>query len=116
TYRLTHRPQKPEARQVVLQRVLLTPADESTYRGRSCIEDIDLMAVDHVPEAVRARVVRGPFVHEHGGTKGKRPIDDVAVPGHPADVGGAPINIIILDIEDDLGGICHLCQVSAGRM
>ena len=34
----------------------------------------------------------------------QRPVDDVAVARHPAGVGGTPVDVVGLDVEDELGG------------
>src|SRR5690606_29958280 len=62
------------------------------------------------------RVVRGPLVHDRGGAEGERAVDDVAVPGDPADVGGAPVDVVLLEVEDDLGGVGTAEQVAGRRV
>ena len=54
------------------------------------------------------------FVHERRRAGGQRTIDDVAVPGDPADVGGAPVDVFVADVEDPLDGLLGE-QVVAGR-
>ena len=41
-----------------------------------------------------------PFVHDDRRAVGERAVDDVAVPRHPADVGGAPVDVVFLEIEN----------------
>src|SRR5207237_7150410 len=42
-------------------------------------------------------------------------VDDVAVPGHPADVGGAPVDVVVaLEIEDEMVGRGGADQIAAG--
>jgi hypothetical protein len=102
--------------QAVPVHVVVTPAHESADgRGRG-VKDRDPVAVDDVPEAVGLRVVRRALIHEHGGAAGERAIDDVAVPGDPADVGGAPVNVGILEIEDVFRGHRHAEQITRGRV
>ena len=53
----------------------------------------------------RSGVVGRALVHDRGGAVGERPVDDVAVPGHPADVGRAPVDVgVRLEVEDVCGG------------
>ena len=41
------------------------------------------------------------LVHDGGGAVGERSVDDVAVAGDPADVGGAPVDVLLrLQVED----------------
>ena len=63
--------------------------------------------------------------HQRGRAVGERPIDDIAVAGHPADVGGTPVDVAVLIVEDVLmrhrreheiaaGGVQHTLR-RAGR-
>ena len=36
--------------------------------------------------------------------------------GHPTDVGRAPVNVFVLQIEDPFGGQVSLQQIAAGRV
>ncbi len=49
-----------------------------------------------------------------GGAGGKRAVDDVAVAGHPADIGGAPVGVFVAQVEDPLHGHGGLQQVAGG--
>ena len=44
----------------------------------------------------------------------ERPVDHVAVAGDPADVGRAPVEVFVAEVEDPLGGLLHE-EVVAGR-
>ncbi len=72
--------------------------------GRRGVEDVDLVLVAHFPEAGRSRIVRHALEHHRGGAVGQRSVDDVAVPGHPADVGRAPVDVAVLIVEHALMG------------
>ena len=55
------------------------------------------------------------LVHHRRGPVGQRPVDDVAVPGDPADVGGAPVDALArLVVEHDVVGVRGLGEVAAG--
>src|SRR5262249_43459727 len=41
--------------------------------------------------------------HQHRRAVGQRTVDDVAVAGHPADVGGAPVDVLVPQVEHELG-------------
>ncbi len=63
------------------------------------------------------RRVGGSLVHDLGGAVGERAVDDVAVPGDPADVGGAPVDIRLgVQVEDVLVGVRDLGEISAARV
>ena len=94
--------------------VALAPAHEGANgRGRG-VQDAHSVLGDDGPEAVAVRVVRRPLVHDGGRAVGQRAVDDVAVPGHPADVGSAPENVVLLEIENPLGRGLNAKQVAAG--
>ena len=72
------------------------------------------MLVDHLPEARRVRVVGHAFEHQRVGAIGQGAIHNVAVPGDPADIGRAPVDIAIVVVEHILVGHCGEEQVAAG--
>ena len=112
--RLTHRAQQPQAGQVVLLRMLVPEPHEGADGGRRGVEDGDLVPVDHVPEAVRSRRGGGALVHEGRRVVHQRAVDDVAVPGDPAHVRGAPVGVRVLQVEHPAGGERDVHRVAAG--
>src|SRR4051794_27977101 len=72
------------------------------------------MAVDDAPEAIRFRGVRRAFVHHAGSAVLQRPIDDIAVAGDPSDVGGAPVDVVFLDVENPFCGDVSTDRIAAG--
>ena len=75
-------------------------AHQSADRCRGGVEDIHLVLGHHLPEAPGIGPARHAFKHQRGRAIRERAIDNIAVPGHPADIGGAPINLTITVIED----------------
>ncbi len=70
---------------------------------------------DDLPPAALVRGVRGALVDHLGRAVGQRAVDDVAVPGDPADVGGAPEHVgLRLEVEDVEVGERGLGEVAAG--
>ena len=64
----------------------------------------------------RRRVGRA-FVHHRRGAVGQRAVHDVAVAGDPADVGRAPVHVVVgVEIEHVLVGERDLREVAAGRV
>src|SRR5439155_27354598 len=52
--------------------------------------------------SVLVRGVDGPFVDDPGGGVGEGHVHDVGVPGYPADVGHAPVDVgLRVDVEDE---------------
>src|SRR4029453_16052834 len=75
-----------------------------------------LVLLDDLPESVEVGIVGRAFVHHHRRTVRERAVYDVTVSVPPADVGRAPVDVLVLEIEDDLRCVGDLSQVSAGRM
>ena len=107
-------PSRRSVLEIVLRRPLGAPAHERADRGRRGVEDGDAVALDDLPEAILLRPVGRAFVHHDRGAVGERTVDDVAVAGHPADVGGAPVDVVVLQVEDPLGRGVGADEVAAG--
>ena len=91
------------------------PLDEGADGGGGGVEDGDLVVVDDFPEAVVFGPVGCALVHQDGGgAVEQRAVDDVAVAGDPADVGGAPEDVFLLEVEDVFAGEVGLDRVAAG--
>ena len=95
-------------------RPLVAPGHEGADSGWRRVENCDFVASDNFPEAVAAWKIRRAFVHDDGCAIGQRPVDDVAVACDPADVGGAPVNIVIVKIEDEARAPHALEQIASG--
>ena len=63
----------------------------------------DLVTLDDLPEAIFARMIGRALVHHDARAVRERAVDDVAVAGDPADVGGAPVDVVVVQIEDEPG-------------
>ena len=57
------------------------------------------MAFDHLPESPTVWVRGDAFEHDLSYTQCQWAVGDVAVAGNPADVGGAPVHIIVFQVE-----------------
>jgi hypothetical protein len=84
-------------------RPLVPPLHERADRGRRGVEDRDAVALDDLPEAVLLGVSGAPSYITTVVAVGERAVDDVAVAGDPADVGGAPVDVVSLRSKT------HLC-------
>ena len=80
------------------------------------VEDFHLVLVHHVPEPPGVGIVGHALEHQAGGAVGEGAVDDVAVSGDPADVGGAPENVALAIVEHQLVGEGGVHQVPAGGM
>ena len=90
--------------QIVLGRGLLAKAHQAANGGRGRVEDGCLVLLHHTPEAVGAWIGRGALEENTGGSSHQGAVDNVAVPGHPADISCTPVHVIRLDVKDELGG------------
>ena len=72
------------------------------------------MLVDDLPKPRGVRVIGHALEHQGRGAVGERPIDDVAVPGHPADIGGAPVDLAVAVVEDVFVGHRRVDEIAAG--
>ena len=74
------------------------------------------MFIDNLPKTRGIRVVRHAFEDQASGAIGQRPVNDIAVPGDPANVGGAPVNVTFVVVEYVLVGHRGHQQVAAGAV
>ena len=72
------------------------------------------MFIDHFPESADVRVGGDAFKHDGDGTVGQRAVDDVGMPCDPAHIGGTPVNIALVIVEDVLVGDGRVQQIAAG--
>src|SRR6185503_3407535 len=114
--RFANRAEQTQARQVVLQRPLLTPFYERANRGWGCVEDIHSMTFDHGPKPIRLWKIRCTFIHQHRRAVREWSINDVAVSRDPTDVCRAPVDVFISDIEDPLRREMNLQEITRRRV
>ena len=70
-----------------------------------------------LPPHVLVGIVRRALVHDAGRAVRERPVDDVAVAGDPADVGRAPVDVLVrLQVEDVRCVNADAEQVAARRV
>src|SRR4030095_15501190 len=112
--RLAHRAQKAQRGEIAAVRILLAPAHEGADRGGSGVADRDAVTLDDAPEAVLVGEVGRAFVHHGGGAVGEGAVYHVGMPGDPADVGGARVDVRVLEVEHPVGGRENAGQVAAG--
>ena len=114
--RLADRAEQPQRREVVACRERLALLHEGADRGRGAVQDRDLVVLDDLPPAIPGRRVGRALVQDAGRRVGERPVDDVAVAGDPADVGGAPVDVVGLDVEHHLVAVRRAQEIARGRV
>ena len=100
----------------MFQRPLLAPLDERANRGRRRVKNVHLVLLDEAPETIGLGPVGRAFIHQRGRAVRQRPVNDITVSGHPTDVGGAPVSVFVLKIENPFAGEMSLQEIAAGRV
>src|SRR5438128_11757423 len=95
---------------------MVAPADESADRRRSGVENVDAIFFDDFPEAIGLRPVRYALVHNSRCAIRERTINNITVSGYPADVGGAPKNVFVTNVEHVFHGRVNADEITARRM
>src|SRR5437773_343285 len=95
---------------------MLAPTNKCANRCWRGIENINPIFFDDLPKPVGFRPIRRAFVHDGCRAIGEWTIDDVAVAGNPADIGRAPKNILISNVEDILCGRINTHQITGRRV
>ena len=75
-----------------------------------------LVLLDDLPVAVGVRGGGQALEQDAGDAVAERTVDDVAVTRDPADVGRAEVDVVVVQVEDVLGGVVHVEQVAAGAV
>ncbi len=114
--RLAHTAQQPQRAQVVAIRPRVTEAHQAANGGRRGVHHRNAVPLHDVPPAVRERVVWPALVYHTGHAQQQRPVDDVAVPCHPAGIGGTPPRIVVLQVEHPFERRGNADHVAAVRM
>src|SRR2546426_12217111 len=76
-----------------------SPSHESSDRCRRSVEDIDPVFFAVAPETILVRPIRSTLVHYTRSTISQGTIDNVRVACYPSDIGGAPVDVLVFDIE-----------------
>ena len=84
--------------------IFLAPTHKSADGGGRGVQNAHAILGDHIPETIPPRVIRRTLVHHRGRPVSQRAVDDIAVAGDPANIGGAPVNVILFQVENPLGG------------
>ncbi len=114
--RLTDRAQHLEIGQIVFLDPFRPLAHQRANRGGRGVELVDLVLFANGPETARIRIGRHAFEHDRGRAIRERPVDDVAVAGDPAHIGGAPEHVAIMVVERVLHRHRRVDEIAAGGM
>ena len=95
--------------------MLVTPFHEGPNGGWRGVKNAHLVALHNLPKAAAMGRVRSSLINDLCGSISEGSIDDVGMPGHPADVSRAPVDVTIwFEIENRPVGECSLSEVATG--
>ena len=110
-------PEQAQRAEVELRGDVVAPLHEGAHGRRRGVEHRHLVVLHDLPPAALVRGVGRALVHHLGGAVGQWPVDDVRVPGDPADVGGAPVHVGVgVHVVHHRVGVGALGQVATGRV
>ena len=110
---LAHRSQQPYAGDIIILGPFLAGLHEHPDGRRCGVEDGDLVVLDDLEKPTKVRVVRSALIHHACCTEAERSINYVGVACDPSDIGCAPPDISVLDIEDPMQSLSRSHAVSA---
>src|SRR5215217_1167617 len=112
-YRLAHGPQESQGGEVVLLYRLGPDLYERPYGGGCRVQNGDLMLLYDVEPAVVLRIGRRPLKHERRPAVREGAVDEVGVPGDPAHVRRAPVDVVVFEGVNPLVGDLDVGKVAA---
>ena len=114
--RFADRTQDAQAATRVALHMLVAGLRDRAQRGGRGVQDGDAEIVDHAPVATRIGIHRRGLEHHGGGAVRERAVEDVRVPGHPADVGRTAIDVTVAMVEHEFVRERGVDHVAAGRV
>ncbi len=93
---------------------LVAPTNKGANRRRRRVENADGVFLDQAPETIRLRPVGRAFIHQRRRARRERSVDHIAVPGDPADIRGAPINVVLAQVENVFRAAVNADEIAAG--
>src|SRR5258708_40256408 len=94
----------------------LPESHQTSDGGWGGIQDRDPIPFDLLPNAVGLRIAGTGFRHKGGRSVHERRVNDIGMSGDPTRVRGAPVSILILNIEHILEGAVRAYHVTAMGM
>src|SRR6266498_1500667 len=110
--RLAHRGHVLEVVVVFLRLFRAELAQHADGRGGG-VEDVHPEPLGDPPGTAGIRIDGHALVHHAGGPQRQRAVDDVGVPGDPADVSEAPVGVLRVDVLVVLRGPGHVGEIAA---
>src|SRR5215218_2450948 len=104
---------QPQGREVVFLDGFRALLHERPDDGRRRVVDCHPVTLDHVPVPIRAGVARRTLELDGGRPVAQGPVHEEGVPCDPADVGLAPVDVVLFEVEDPFGRGLDLREVAA---
>ena len=89
---------------------------EHANGGRGGVENVDAEAFGDAPGAAHIRELWHAFVENARGGERERSVNNVGVPGDPADVGHAPVDVRGMNVLIVFRGAGHVGEITAGAV
>ena len=112
--RLTHGAEESERGKIARIGELISRFYKGANGGWSSVENGDAVFLDDIPEATEVGMIGGTFIHDLSHAIGERSVGDVGMAGDPADISGAPVDIVILHVENVFAGGVSAGEITAG--
>ena len=112
--RLADRAQNAQGRAVGAGGGFIAFRHQRTNRRRCSIENVDLVLVHHLTHTRRGWPVWYAFEHQRRRAAGQRAVQQIAMTGDPAHVGGTPVDVALMVVEDVFKGGRGIHQITAG--
>src|SRR5882762_2026999 len=84
--------------------------------GGGSVENVDVEAFGDAPGTAGVGELWDAFVEDTRGGEGHRAVNDVGVPGDPADVGHAPVDVFGMNVLVILGGAGDVGEIASGAV
>ena len=110
--RLAYRTENPHRVQLIFGGPFVAQTHQGPDGCWCRIENCNAELIANMPETTGVRVGGNSLEHQRCAAVCKRAINNVAVPRYPADIGGTPVNIIVVNIEDDFMSKRGVQQIS----
>ncbi|KPA20574.1 hypothetical protein shim_32300 [Shimia sp. SK013] len=114
--RFPHGAKDAQAGKVACLDIFVALTHQRAQRGGRGVELIDAVLFADLPETGGIGIGRHAFKHQGGRAIGQRPVDDIAVTGDPAHIGGAPEDVAVFVVKGVFVRHRGIDQIAAGGM
>src|SRR5208337_2760394 len=114
--RFPNAPEHSQRREVVFCNPFFAVLHKCPYSSWCGVKDIHAVLVANIPESSWIGVCRNAFEHKARCSVAQRPVDNITMPGNPADISGAEMDVFLMVIEYPLEGKVCIQHIAACSM